>query len=452
MHEIVQIALADLLLDPKNPRLRDDGLSTQQTVYRALAHQQGRKLLKLAEDIVRYGGLDPMTLPAVVATPDRQKRYKVVEGNRRVLALKALETPSIIVSEYSAADQKKWTEYAGRFGQDPIELVDCVLFDTEDDARHWIELRHTGLNDGPGLAEWDSNEKDRWLARHGTRQPAGQVIDFVERVTGEPLTNAKILTNVRRLLETKAVLEALGLEVNKGIVHSRFPADETVKGLKRIVDDLSSGAIRVKDIYDAPDRAAYVGRFDKRRELPSPAKRLSAPKPLDELKATTPRKAPATNRTTIRSKAATPKPERTALIPPGSSVNPSPPRINAICNELRSLSLDQYPNAAGVLLRVFLELSVDHEIDKHNLLTPDQRRGATLSKRLKLVAAHLRKAGRIDDSYQKAVNKIADTQAVIAASTATFNQYVHNRYVYPKPSELRTAWDELQPLLQALWP
>ena len=225
MHETADIAVADLLLDEQNPRLPDEH-TTQQAVYLALAKQQGQKLLRLAEDIMKQGSVDPTTLTAVVPTTDSRRRYKVVEGNRRVLALKAIETPSIVRSEYSTSDQKKWNELCARFGEAPIDKITCVIFDSEESARHWVELRHTGANDGVGVVEWDANEKDRWKARHGSRQPAGQVIDFVDRVGGVEPGNAKILTNVNRLIVSKPVAEALGIEIIKGTVHSHYSAEE----------------------------------------------------------------------------------------------------------------------------------------------------------------------------------------------------------------------------------
>jgi hypothetical protein len=133
-------------------------------------------------------------------------------------------------------------------------------------------------------------------------------------------------------------------------------------------------------------------------------------------------------------------------------VNPTSPRINAIANELRSLSVEQYPNACAVLLRVFVELSVDHELAQSNLMTDEQRRNQRLAAKLKKVADHLHQKGRIEDALRKMVVKVADSQGVLAATTTTFNQYVHNRYVYPKATELRTAWDELQPFMEKLWP
>ena len=83
-------------------------------------------------------------------------------------------------------------------------------------------------------------------------------------------------------------------------------------------------------------------------------------------------------------------------------------------------------------------------------MTETQRNNSTLSKRLKSCADDLQSRGKVSAQLKKAVYKIADSQHVLAASTTAFNQYVHNQYVFPKPSELRTAWDELQPFLEAL--
>jgi hypothetical protein len=119
------------------------------------------------------------------------------------------------------------------------------------------------------------------------------------------------------------------------------------------------------------------------------------------------------------------------------------PRLNAIYNELLTLNATQYPNAASVLLRVFVELSIDHYLTQMNLSGENEK----LAKKLKVAADDLKKKGQIDDQLRKAIDRIANSQTVIAASTFTFNQYVHNRYSHPIPSELFIAWDELEPFL-----
>lgn len=448
MHEVVSIPVVDLILDPGNARLGEEQPS-QQAVYHALAQQQGSRLVELAADIVE-AGLDPTTLPAVVATEDRRRRYKVIEGNRRVLALKALDNPSIVATGLSARDQARLTALAQQYAEDPVEEVPCVLFDTEAEAYHWVELRHTGANEGAGLVEWNTNEQDRFKARHGkggARKPAGQILDFLDQVDGPGEGKTRVLTTVQRIINTKEVREALGIEVRNGVVVSHYPSEEVLKGLRRMVTDLRTERIKVKDVYDAADRKKYIGGFAA-EELPDRAARMPEPVALGELEA--PPAGPTTKpRTTRRKKR--PARTRTAVVPSSCTINPSPPRINNIFNELASLDADTYPNAGAVLLRVFLELSVDHEITRLGLMTEEQRRKDSLSKRLKTLAAAMKDTGRISEQLHAAVVKVADSQHTLAAATVTFNQYVHNKYVHPKPGEVRTAWDELQPFLEKVW-
>lgn len=449
MHELVSIPVVDLILDAGNARLGEEQPS-QQAIYHSLAQQQGSRLVELASDIVDRG-LDPTTLPAVVATDDRRRRYKVIEGNRRILALKALDNPSIVASGLSSRDQAHLSPLAQRYAEDPVEEVPCVLFDSEVDAYHWVELRHTGANDGAGLVEWNTNEQDRFKARHGkggARKPAGQILDFLEQVDGPPEGKTKVLTTVQRIINTREVRDALGIEVRDGIVVSHYPSDQVLRGLRRMAGDLRSEQIKVKDVYDAEDRRKYIAGFSS-EELPDPASRLKEPMPLAELESSSPRPT-QTSAPSRRKKRKAPR-GRTAVVPSACSINPSSPRINNIFNELTTLDADTYPNAGAVLLRVFLELSVDHEINRLSLMSEEQRRKDSLSKRLKTLAGDMKDAKRISDQLHAAVVKVADSHHTIAAATVTFNQYVHNKYVHPKPGEVRTAWDELQPFLEKVW-
>lgn len=446
MYETVSIPLSDLLLDTGNARLGEEQQS-QQAVYLALAKQQGRRLLTLAEDIVN-SGTDPTALPAVVATGDQYQQYRIIEGNRRILALKALDTPTIVSGALNSGDQKRLAELAGRYAENPTDEVACVLFESEEEAYHWVELRHTGANDGAGLVEWDANEQDRFRTRHGqrrTRTAAGQILDFIERIDGPPSSKTKILTTLQRLINTRYVRDALGIDRAGDQLLSHYPLGEVRKGLERIVGDLRNETIKVKDVYDIEDRQSYIDGLPK-GDLPDPKRRLEAPVALMDLADGYMR--PPKEKTRRRTRA---KPPRTSVVPRDCKISPGPPRINAIFNELLNLNADSYPNACAVLLRVFVEVSVDHEIDKHSLMSESERSKQPLSKRLKALANHMHTAGRINDQLKKAVIKIADSQHTIAASTTTFNQYVHNRYVHPKPSEVRTAWDELQPFLEQVW-
>ena len=450
MPEIVNIPLADLLLDSGNPRLVETKESQQETAL-GLARQQGDNLIRLATDIVD-NGLDPTTLPAVVATADRQKRYKVVEGNRRVLALRALETPSLVAPVLSPSSSRRLVQLAARYEQRPLGNVPCVLFETEDDAQHWVELRHTGQNQGIGLVEWGADEKDRYHARHaGTRRPAGQVLEFVEKhgvLSPEArASNRRIITTLQRMLNTAYVRDKLGIDIQNQQVIALYPTSELSRSLSRLVEDLKLN-YQVPDLYHLPQREDYIDRLPARVK-PRRSKMLKTPVFLDSLTAGEP--SPMASARSRRRRRV--QPTRTTVIPRSSTLDVKPPRINAIYNELSTLNVEQYPNACSVLTRVFIELSVDHYVSEKKLLTDKQVRDLPLAKRLKTVVTKLEKSGDIPARLARAMEAMADNQrSAVGASVVTMNQYIHNEFVYPKSHDLYATWDEIAPFMEKLWP
>lgn len=446
MPQTQSIPVVDLLLDQENARLGETQTS-QQAVYLALARLLKGKFVVLAQHIVD-NGLDPMALPAVVG-PDGG-RYRVLEGNRRVLALKALETPSIVKGGLPPAEQRKLEVLAVKYAEGPLDKIDCAVFDREEDAYPWIELRHTRAQGGAGLESWDANEADRFKERkgRGRRDAAGQVLDFLDKVDG-PADNKGIISTLRRVLNNKTARDALGLVREDGQIRSHYPATEVVKGLRRLVGDLRARTIRTQDVYDAAAIRAYVAGFAQ-GELPDPKRRTPVTVPLTELQVVRP--APGGGRPKPPPKPK-PKPPRARgiLIPRDCKINAPTTRLTAIYNELLALNVDQFPNACAVTLRVFVELAVDHEITKRPHLAGKADPATTLAKRLKELATDMKSKGEIEYDLRRAVTRIADGRGM-AASTMTFNQFVHNRFVHPTPSELRTAWDELQPFMEKVLP
>lgn len=285
MPRLSPIPVSDLLLDQKNARLGDEQASQQATIH-ALAKQQGRRLVKLAESIVE-SGLDIAQPLTVVATGDKKRGYVVLEGNRRTLALKALETPTIVQSALAPGDFKKLVALSARFASDPVEEVECALYETQEEpqAIAFVISRHGGAQDGAGLVEWDSDEKDRFLARHGAtarRAYSGQVLEFVDEVDGPSASKTRISTTLQRLLNSSKIRDKLGLEVVDGELVSQYPKAEVAKGLRKIVDDLRSQRMRVPDLYDDKQRQAYIATFTA-DELPDTNSKMTSPARLSEL-------------------------------------------------------------------------------------------------------------------------------------------------------------------------
>lgn len=119
---------------------------------------------------------------------------------------------------------------------------------------------------------------------------------------------------------------------------------------------------------------------------------------------------------------------------------------------MTALDAETYTNACSVLLRVFVELSVDHVIEQESLLTEQALRNARLGGKIKATLDHLDSKGSMPLKLKRAMQRVADGGTVLAASVPTFHQYVHNQYVFPKPAELYASWDEVAPYMEKLWP
>lgn len=451
MYTFEEIRVDELLLDPENVRLGGAELANQQETMLSITERDPSHMVALADSIVEQGGLDPLTMPGVVALPGSRKKYLVVEGNRRVTALKALENPSLILPALKTPQVRKLRRLATKY--EPIETIRCVLFDSIEAASYWVTLRHTGQNKGAGLVEWGAPEQDNWRERMGIRTHFKQMMDFVEKYgSGEAKEKSAIpiKTNLERLVGT--IQDNIGLERRNRVTYTTYPPEELAKPLSYVVAKLKSGEINVDDIRNKEDRERFLRNMPP-TALPDPSTKYLAPVPIDDFtfdRAEIPTEPPKKSKKKRKKK----RTRRSSLIPADCNLNIERPRVNHIYVELSTMSHHEFTEATSVLLRVFLELSMDHYIDVHNLI-PDAgglRRNTVLAKKLKVVAEELHRKGSISQKLKEAIEGVADESRYLLASVATFHQYIHNMHVNPVASELEDVWDvTLQPFLEKVF-
>jgi hypothetical protein len=200
------VKITNLLLDSANTRLPEGDRSQPETIH-AVLKSEGPKTLALAKSIAEEG-LSPMDRLIVMPAPGDAKRFVVLEGNRRVTALKMLGEPAVAEAALLGAQMKnlrKWSSVYRARGE--IETAPCVVFDAREEADSWIVRRHRGDQGGAGVVRWGATESARFDARRsGKRSPELQVLDFVsdrghglDATTREKLHNVSI-TNLKRLI------------------------------------------------------------------------------------------------------------------------------------------------------------------------------------------------------------------------------------------------------------
>lgn len=452
MAETKHIPVTNLLMDLENPRLAA-GPASQREAYRAMLQAEGPKTLALAHDI-QEKGLNPADRLMVIPSADEPKRFVVLEGNRRLTAIRILSEPDLAKDAIGDKDLSRLRGWSNQYAADSIKEVDCVVFSTREEAAPWIERRHTGEQRGIGVVDWGNLEKERFAERKtGRSSPALQVLDFVvqrgklDNETREKLHAFK-LTNLARLVSDKDARRRLGLEVDaEGRVLRRHDEPEVLRGLTRIVQDIAGG-MKVSEIYGTKQREKYLKRI--KADLPNPKTAKGSPTPLngdgENGAAGSAKEVAGAKR--ARGRVAGP---RLRMAPTSCRLNIANPRLRKIFGELQGLRVDDFPNAAAVLFRVFVELSADEYVVKNSLLTGKDYDNATLAKKLTIVADDLQAKQILTKQEANAVRKASNDKRILATSIFTLNQYVHNKDLAPLPSDLRSAWDNLQPFLEKVW-
>lgn len=460
MGEIREILVSDLLLDMENPRLPEQ--NSQLGTILAMVSVQKEKLAVLAEDIVTRG-INTSELFIVMPADEEQIQYVVLEGNRRLAALKLLATPELLTDATPdvapVALRRRFRELSKKFQGTPIESLFCAVNRTREEADPWIKLRHTGENKGAGIVRWGGREVAAYTARlSGRKAPHLQVLDFVTQsgrlseAAAAQLDRISI-TNLERLINTAYVKDKLGIEVEGGQVATKFRDDEVLKGLVRLVEDIALNKINVSDIRTVTQRRDYINGFAK-QDLPDISTPTGAvPRRLQAEPVGMPSNSPESTETPARKKSSPASTTRATLVPKGCVLTIGVPRVNKIYRELRRLKVEEFPNAVAVLLRVFLELSIDEFIDCNEVSVNEKpvSKNDKLAYKLTQTCQYLKDNQLMDVQRLTPVLKIASDNRFLAASIPTFHAYVHNPHFSPHVQDLKAAWDELQAFMEHIW-
>ncbi len=440
-----ELNLDELDLDLDNPRFA--GLSSQRDALEKIVVSQGAKLVNLAEDIV-VNGMSPAHRMLVMKLKGKGATgYKVMDGNRRLAALRILANPSVLEGMKGVGDltAQRLRKLAKEFQVDQVQPIDVFVCKSEDEARHWIEAIHTGENDGRGVVGWDGIATARYRGKNASLK----VLDFIKaagKLTSDELGLLERfpITNLDRLLGTPDIRELLGLTLEGGDLMSDLPQAELLRPLKRIIGDLSSKKITVAKLKGKEDRVAYVESLGS--DLPDLAKRSGTPEPLDRLSAHAQAKAHAKSASSSKSSSLL---DRKALIPSQAlaPLNINDHKLQQVCKELRKLPLESYPVAIAASFRVFLELSLDHYSGEKAVAGYNAE--MSLKNKVQLVAEHLQAngVGRRDLQAFRALASNANA----ALSIDRLHGVVHSKFALPTASELRSGWAEVQIAFTKIW-
>ncbi len=457
--------VSSLLLDPENPRIppTDEDLSQDELLAELIAHD---RVYELAKNIATNG----YYTDELLITAPRDGKLVVVEGNRRLAALKVLLSPDAAPERA----QRKFWALSAKVPKSMIKTIPVTVAPSRDAALPRIAAKHTL----PLVEQWKPAQQARFyraLLEQG--KPVAEVcedygltpgkvedflrldilyqmacsLDLCSNVQREVENPRKFpITSLERLMESQPGREFLSVEVDpKHGFKGRVSATEFKKGFAKVVTDVATGEVTSRDLNNTESIKGYLRGIKDHK--PNKSKKGS-------FKAKDIIKKPEKPATTIpaRQKKAKTRRASTRLIPSDLKCGVGNPRIHDVFNELRRLKVTDFPNAVAIMLRLLLELSVSHYIQRvgmnPNLLkkySTRQKRGAdwhpSLRQQLNFMLAEMQLP--LAPLERKALLPFTQEKQVFL-TLDSLDWFAHNKNVQPTERELRSIWGKIEPLMR----
>jgi len=421
------IEIEKLIVNPENYRF--DPVDNQEEAIDLMLEEKGDEIVNLAGHIYQYG-LDKSRDSRVIEI--KKGLFLILDGNRRVTAIKCLQNPYIVKSE---SLRNKFLKILKGSGFIPSE-INCFVYSNENEAAEWIKLDHTGKNAGIGQDSWEPSAKERFDYKFGGKiSPAMQIINLFEKETKRKIdTKALKISTVNRIISNPESRSYLGIDVRGGNVVLTAKKKEILDRLDTLFNKIIVDDVTVKEVYHVPDSIKFMN--DLFGDKPKSVSKIATITPTGIIKTATEK---------IKSLPKTGS--RNTLIPRSCILRIHEPKLNNIYHELKEIPLDQAVNAIGVLFRVFLETSLDYYAYRFGMIFSSNTK---LTAKIDKVTKDLEKRKFATSQQLKAIRSVTN-KGTSVLSIDSFHEYVHSFKTQPIPIDLIYKWDNLQEFFEILW-
>lgn len=453
----IEVGIDELILDLDNPRL--GSTSSQSEALAGIVRLNPGHFRNLMASI-RDDGLDPGDSLYVVLSDD-ELDFVVLEGNRRLSALKVLSNPDVLAgTDLPASTKKLLVQEATGYERSEVEPIRCVRFGNREEANEWIRRRHTGVRGGEGRINWKPLEIQRFSGDYTTID----VIEFVGRNGGysneewkkaQSALSGRKSTNFTRLLESAAGQSHLGITVRTEQARKTpllgVDPSWALRVLKRIVDDIVNNTVNSRRLNTAADIGHYFANLppelqagpDTTTVTATAFKDLSFPgsRPTPKRKP-----SPKTERVPRTRKTLAPKKH------PFKTRRPASEKLRMLLAEAGTLDVGKFPLSCAFVLRAVVELAVNEYMDSNSMQRGRKRgqREYDLTMKAGHVLEHIKSNSTFSSSDLRAFRRnLLDKRS--ACSIQALNGFVHGPYDLPTADALRAGWESAVPVLTATY-
>lgn len=253
------IPIENLYINPENYRYindAEDEIDAIVCMFNVTTGTPTKEMLNLSKDIIE-DGLNPFEMPIVCFDEDLQK-YVVYEGNRRVSCIKLMtqyKNNELIVEKVPSVKEIYKLDC-------DINEIQCVVYYSVDDAKHFLRKIHQDINGGIGRKQWDSHAKMKAYAAAGNKSKAYAIAEFVKN---HPERNESLIEDMDSARWISKLERVIGFAKFKEVYNITFASDNSI-----IYKDTEKQVLLMlsKLVYDlihnsATDKFRFKKDFDK---------------------------------------------------------------------------------------------------------------------------------------------------------------------------------------------
>lgn len=474
-----RVNINELNLDLKNPRTNSGKIITKENVIKELLDED---VLGLAKSISKKGYAASVVLMVI----NENKSKIVVDGNRRTLAVKILNTPNLL-SNYvpNAIKQNQLDELITWHNnrKEDIDSLTAVIYPSRELAEVEMSILHL---DGEAVKKWKPLRQYRFFKRKLDENN----FSISELSDSLGINTERIKKGLHTLLLYEYVLENidLGKELNQIIIDDK--GFKTDKFQKTIINEegerfLGYSYLADKNIFDINDKDKFNNRlklileeiydadskYFKSAQYPTINRsnyfRTIEPKFLDTksyrrlIKNQT--KKGNINQSNIFTDDDSNEPsERSDRKPTGLFKPKEVPfklknsSLQKLYNELKDKNILQFPNAAHDLTRSFLECSLvvflkHNKINRYDdILKVKRRNPKNLSLKDLLDYISNERHSPIKDRSIRLCAKHLISNDNKGYSIERMNMVNHNENWFSNEKDVREVWEKLEQLFKVI--
>lgn len=385
------IPVRDLHLDLENSRI---GTARDEVSAADLLWEEAeRTICGLGSHIAEHG-LGPGEQWYVI--PRVEGGYTVLEGNRRLLALRSLYDPAGI-SAVAAEARETFPKFLRPSTVLPEE-VKCCVFPDRETADMWIDLKHSGPGDGEGMVPWSSKAKYNRRVRQGRPREWGPETwlwlrrTFLQRDLHRRIVDAQRMqyTFMDRMAKTKAFKDTFHLTMGPKGLECGYQPQEVRRAVIKLIDDILDKELSAHKAYTADQITSYIiGTLEPLIEtglfpVPTAAEEppgTTRPNRDDAAPGRASTSAPSadyehrdSDTGPARSDALGPAP----VTPPSSGVTSDRlftgvafdqfgDKVNALGQQAKKIAINTNAETCGVLCRVVIDLACTEFLKRHKM-------------------------------------------------------------------------------------